>query len=372
MEVMRAAEQREHQGLDVLHLEVGQPSTGAPAGALKAVEEALRADKLGYTGAAGLPPLRRRISEWYRDQYSLEIPAERIVVTTGASGSCVLTFLAAFDVGDRIGVLEPGYPCYRNDLHALGGDVVTISVGPDTDFRPTVAQLEAALPLDGLVIASPSNPTGTVLPPEELSAIVSWAEHAGVWLVVDEIYHGITYDVACPSALAYGDHLVVFNSFSKYFSMTGWRLGWVVAPAELAEAIERLSQSLTIAPPTISQVAGEAAFDCTDELDANVERYRENRQVMIDGLAAAGIAKIAPADGAFYVWADVSHLVGLVGSTAQDLSRVWLEKLGVATTPGVDFDQRRGDDFIRFSYSGSMEEIAEATNRIGLWVGQAS
>ncbi|MDH3299606.1 MAG: aminotransferase class I/II-fold pyridoxal phosphate-dependent enzyme [Acidimicrobiia bacterium] len=370
MEVMRAAEQRERAGHEVLHLEVGQPSTGAPAGAVAAVSEIMQVDNLGYTGAAGMPRLRDRIGRWYRDRHQIDVATERIVVTTGASGSCVLTFLAAFDHGQRVGVLEPGYPCYRNDLQALGADVVAIQVGHDTGFRPTITQLDAALPLDGLVIASPSNPTGTVLPPAELRAVVNWATDHQVTLIVDEIYHGITYDVECPSALQYGDDLIVFNSFSKYFSMTGWRLGWVVAPPAMAAAIERLSQSLTIAPPTVSQVAGLAAFDCTDELDANVDRYRRNRTVMLEGLGRAGLSRYAPADGAFYVWADVSRLVGHVGGSSQDLAGVWLDELGVAATPGIDFDRQRGHDFIRFSYATATDAITEAMDRIGAWVEQ--
>lgn len=368
MEVMRAAERLEQAGREVLHLEVGQPSTGAPAGALAAVTDAMATSNLGYTGAAGMPRLRDRIARWYGERHDVDVPAERVVVTTGASGSCVLTFLAAFDAGQRVGVLEPGYPCYRNDLQALGADVVAIPVDHDTAFRPDVTRLEAALPLDGLVIASPSNPTGTVLPPAELSAVVTWAAEHDVTLVVDEIYHGVTYGVACPSALEYSDNLIVFNSFSKYFSMTGWRLGWVVAPPDMAAAIERLSQSLTISPPTVSQVAGLAAFDCLDELDANVDRYRQNRSIMLDGLNRARLTRTAPADGAFYVWSDVSELVPVVGSSSQDLARVWLDELGVAATPGIDFDRRRGHDFIRFSYASSSAAITEAMDRIEAWV----
>ncbi len=368
MEVMRAAERREQAGLEVLHLEVGQPSTGAPAGSIAAVEAAMGTHNLGYTGAAGMPELRERIARWYHDRYGLDIAAERVVVTTGASGSCVLTFLAVFDAGARVGVLEPGYPCYRNDLEALGVEVVEVPVGHDSGFRPDIERLNASLPLDGLVIASPSNPTGTVLPPSDMAAIVEWCGDHGISLVVDEIYHGITYDVDCPSALEFGDDLIVFNSFSKYFSMTGWRLGWVVAPPAMAATIERLSQSLTIAPPTVSQVAALAAFECTGELDANVDRYRRNRRIMLDGLASAGLVRNAPADGAFYVWADVSHLVPAVGTTSQDLAAVWLDELGVAATPGIDFDRRRGHDFIRFSYASSTEAITEAMERIAGWI----
>ena len=372
MEVMRAAEQRELRGEEVLHLEVGQPSTGAPEGALRAVEEALRSEPLGYTGAAGLPRLRNRISEWYRQQYDLDIDPARIVVTTGASGSCVLTFLACFDVGDRVGVLEPGYPCYRNDLEAFGAEVVPIPVTHHTKFRPTIELLDSVLPLDGLVVASPSNPTGTVLPPEVLQSVVGWCQANDVRLIVDEIYHGVTYDVECPSALQFSSELIVFNSFSKYFSMTGWRLGWVVAPETMAAAIEKLAQSLTISAPTVSQIAGLAAFDCTEELNVNIERYGRNREVLLEGLRHAGIVEIAPPDGAFYIWADVSHLVPLVGGTAQDLCRIWLDELGIAATPGIDFDQVRGQDFVRFSYAGATVDMVEAMSRLAGWVQAAT
>ncbi len=360
MEVMRAAEQRELEGHTVLHLEVGQPSTSAPEGALAAAEQALRNDRLGYTTALGIPPLRQRIAEWYERQHGLEISPDRIVATTGASGSCVLAFLALWDHGDRVGVLEPGYPCYRNDLQTFGIDPVPIPVGPDSDYRPTVEHLEAASPLDGLVIASPSNPTGTVLLAEHLDTVLGWAKANNVRVVMDEIYHGITYGSAMPTALAHDDDVVVFNSFSKYFSMTGWRLGWIVAPPELITPLERLAQNLTIAPPTLSQLAGVAAFDCTDELDANVERYRTNRQILLDGLPAAGIDRIAPPDGAFYIWADVSHLT----DDSQALCAQWLTELDIAVTPGIDFDPVRGHQFVRFSYARSAEDMRSAMARL--------
>jgi aspartate/methionine/tyrosine aminotransferase len=349
----------------VLHLEVGQPATPAPAGARQVAAQAIATETLGYTGAAGLPALREAISGWYRDRYRLSIPAERIVVTTGASGGCLLAFLALFEAGQRVGVLEPGYPCYRNDLQALGVEPVPIPVGHDTGFRPTVEQLEAVGHLDGLVLASPSNPTGTVLPSQELAALVAWAERSGVRLVVDEIYHGITYDGPAPSALAHSDQLVVINSFSKYFSMTGWRVGWLVAPNPIAEAAERLGQSLAIAAPTPGQVAALAAFDCIDELEANVERYRRHRRLLLDGLATLGLDRSAPADGAFYVYTDVSEL----GLDSPELCRRWLDELGVAATPGIDFDPVRGHQFVRFSYAGSEQEITEAVRRLGTWLG---
>ncbi len=364
MEVMRAAETREAAGAEVLHLEVGQPSTPAPAGARRAVAAALETDTLGYTGAAGLPQLRQAIADWYRRRHGIDVATERIVVTTGASGSCVLGFLALFDVGDRVAVLEPGYPCYRNDLLALGVDVVTATVGHETRFRPTVEQLDELGPIDGMIVASPSNPTGTVLPDDDLSAIVAWADRNDVRLVVDEIYHGITYGDPIPTALGHSERVTVINSFSKYFSMTGWRVGWVVAPPPIAAAIERLAQSLTIAPPTISQVAAIAAFDCVEELEANVARYRRNRDIVLAGLEAAGLDRMAPADGAFYAWVDVSEL----GLDSQELCRLWLDHLGVAATPGIDFDSRHGGDFVRFSYAGSADELSEAMSRLGQWV----
>ncbi|MEM9654103.1 MAG: aminotransferase class I/II-fold pyridoxal phosphate-dependent enzyme [Actinomycetota bacterium] len=363
MEVMKAAETREAAGAEVLHLEVGQPATPAPAGALAAVEDQLRRAPLGYTGAAGTPELRDAISRWYAGRYGVSVPADRIVVTTGASGSCVLGFLALFDAGQRVAVIEPGYPCYRNDLQALGIDVVAAPVGHETGFRPTTEQLDRLGPVDGLILASPNNPTGTVLSDKKLAEMVRWAERAHVRLVVDEIYHGISYDEPTPTALAHGEDVVVFNSFSKYFSMTGWRLGWIVAPPSIAAAVERLAQSLTIAPPTVSQVAGLAALDCTAELEGNVDRYRRNRALVLDGLRAAGLTRMAPADGAFYAWVDVSEL----GVASPELCRRWLDEIGVAVTPGIDFDPPRGDDFIRLSYAGDAAEIEEAMVRIKRW-----
>jgi aspartate/methionine/tyrosine aminotransferase len=364
MEVMRAAEAREEAGLPVLHLEVGQPSTPAPAGARLAVARAVAGETLGYTGAAGRPDLRQAIAGWYDRRHGVAVATERIVVTTGASGSCVLGFLALFDAGDRVAVLEPGYPCYRNDLEVLGIDVVTVPVGHDTGFRPTTAQLDRVGPIDGLVVASPSNPTGTVLPADRLAELIRWARGRGVRLVVDEIYHGIAYDIDTPTALAIDDGVVVINSFSKYFSMTGWRIGWLVGPPAIAEAVERLAQSLTVAPPTVGQIAALAAFDCIDELEENVARYRTNRDIVLDGLDAIGLDRRAPADGAFYVWADVSSL----GIDSQELCRRWLDELGVATTPGIDFDRSRGGDFVRLSYAGAPEDLRRAMALLAGWV----
>ncbi len=364
MEVMRAAEERERAGGDVLHLEVGQPSTGAPEGVLRAAEVALRSGPLGYTTAKGILPLRERIADHYRDRYGVIVDPERIIATAGASGGFVLTFLAAFSPGMRVAVTEPGYPCYRNTLEAFGIEAVGVPVGPETRFQPTAALLEAAGPLDGVVVASPANPTGTALDDRELAALAAWCEGSGVRLVADEIYHGITYGRPVGTALAHSAGAVVLNSFSKYFSMTGWRLGWLVAPDDLVTPIERIAQNLYICPPTIAQHAAVAAFDCGEELDRHVERYATNRRVLLEGLRAAGIDRVAPADGAFYVYAEVSHLT----DDAQALCRTWLAELGVAATPGIDFDPVRGHRFVRFSFAGATEDIAEAVRRLGVWL----
>ncbi len=363
MEVMREAQEHERLGHEVLHLEVGQPGTPAPAGARAAAVAAIESDTLGYTAALGMPALRQRIAQWYGERHRLEIDPDCVVVTTGASGSCVLAFLALWDAGDRVAVIEPGYPCYRNDLEALGVEVVALPVDIDSGCKPTPTQLDAALPLDGLVLASPSNPTGTVLDDDELAAINRWADANGVQLVVDEIYHGITFDRSASTALAHSQQVVVFNSFSKYFSMTGWRLGWIVAPPEQVGALERLAQNLSICAPAVSQVAGLAAFDCITELEANVAVYAENRQIMLAGLAAAGFDRLAPADGAFYVWADIRHLK----MDSIELCRRWLVDLDIAATPGIDFDPVRGQDFVRFSYAGSTAHITTAMHRLAGW-----
>jgi aspartate/methionine/tyrosine aminotransferase len=364
MEVVRAAREREEATGDVLHLEVGQPSTGAPEAALDAARAALdRPDGLGYTDADGLPALRRAIADRYTATGTAVDPAQ-VAVTTGASAGCVLAFLAAFQPGDRVAVCEPGYPCYRQMLTALGVEPVPIRIRPETRFQPTAALLDAALPLDGVVVASPSNPTGSVLTPNELAALVDWCEVRDVRLVADEIYHGITFGPPAPTAAAHpAARPIVVNSFSKYFSMTGWRLGWLVLPAELVRPVELLAQNLFISPPTLSQVAAIAAFDATTELDGHVVRYQANRDIVLDGLARLGCTTVAPAEGAFYCYADVSHL----GGDSQELSRRWLDELGVATTPGIDFDPVEGGRYIRLSFAGPTADVTEAMVRLAGW-----
>ena len=361
---MRAAEQRELAGVDILHLEVGQPSTGAPRGVVEAAQAAIVGDDpLGYTSALGTPELRGAIGEHYAATYALDVPTDRVVVTTGASASCVLAFLACFDHGDRVAVASPGYPCYRNMLAAFGAEPVDVPVDASSRYQPTPELLEAAMPLQGVVAASPSNPTGTMLDAPAMRRLADWCGANDIRLVSDEIYHGITYEIDAPTALAATPDAVVINSFSKYFSMTGWRLGWLVVPENLLGAIERLAQNLYISAPTFSQVAAVRAFQCHSELRENVARYARNRRVLLDGLPAAGMDELAPADGAFYLWARVSGLC----DDSQVMCAEWLADLQIAATPGIDFDPARGHEYVRFSFAGSTPDMEEAVRRLQSW-----
>jgi aspartate/methionine/tyrosine aminotransferase len=368
MEVMKAAGERERAGGDVLHLEVGQPATPAPATVLEAAAVALREDPLRYTDALGTAALRHRIARWYDERYGVAVDPATVAVTGGASGACVLALLASFDVGDRVAVAAPGYPCYRNMLTAFGVEAVDVAVDASTRFQLTpellAREAERGGPLHGVVVASPSNPTGTMLGDAELAALAGHCAAAGLRLISDEIYHGITYGEPATTALAHDPDVIVVSSFSKYFSMTGWRLGWMVVPPALVTPVERLAQNLTVAPPTLAQVAGLAAFDAVAELDGHVARYGANRAVLLDGLAAMGFDRIAPADGAFYVWIDTSA----VSDDAEALCATWLAELGVAATPGIDFDPARGQRAVRLSYCGAEDEITEAVRRLGGWM----
>lgn len=366
MDVMKAAEEREVAGGDVLHMEVGQPSTGAPAGVVAAAKAALDGGILGYTLALGIEPLRRRICDYYRTDYSVNVPPERIVITTGSSGAFLLSFLAAFDPGDKVAILRPGYPCYRNILSALQINPVDIPVGPDTRYQPTIDDLEGAggADLDGLLLASPANPTGSMLSDEEQKTILEYCREKGIRYISDEIYHGITFDRPARTALEFDPDVVVINSFSKYFSMTGWRLGWMVLPEDLLRPVERLAQNLFISPPSLSQHAAVAAFDCRDELEANVARYRRNRDVLRELLPRAGFAKLSPADGAFYLYADVSGLT----NDSRAFCEAMLRETGVAATPGHDFDPVNGAAAMRFSFAGATEDMQLAAERLAEWL----
>lgn len=366
MDVMKAADEREVAGGDVLHMEVGQPSTGAPSGVVAAAKAALDGGILGYTLALGVEPLRRRIADYYRTDYGVTVPPERIVITTGSSGAFLLSFLAAFDPGDRVAILRPGYPCYRNILGALQITPVDIPVGPATRYQPTLDDLERAggAELDGLLLASPANPTGSMLSDDEQQALLGYCRDNDIRYISDEIYHGITFDRPARTALGFDDEVVVINSFSKYFSMTGWRLGWMVLPEDLMRPVERLAQNLFISPPSLSQHAAVAAFDCRDELEANVARYRSNRDVLRELLPQAGFSKLSPADGAFYLYADVSALT----NDSREFCEAMLRDTGVAATPGHDFDPIDGASAVRFSFAGSTADMRAAAERLKDWL----
>jgi aspartate/methionine/tyrosine aminotransferase len=364
MDVLRAANERAAAGDDVLHLEVGQPSTPAPAAVLAAAREALGRQTLGYTDALGLPALREAIAAHYRESYGVALDPSRVVVTTGSSGAFLLAFLAAFEPGDRVALAAPAYPAYRNILTALDLVPVELTAGPEHRYQATPDLLRTqGQGVDGLIVASPANPTGTMLAPDELAAIVRYCGDMGIRLISDEIYHGIVYSVTATTALSSGDEAFVVNSFSKYFSMTGWRLGWMVAPVDMLRPIECLAQNLFISPPALSQHAALAAFDCCDELDANVARYARNRALLLDELPKAGFARFAPADGAFYLYADVAHLT----NDSPEFCRRMLREIGVACTPGTDFDPARGNATLRLSFAGATDTMAEAARRLKAW-----
>jgi aspartate/methionine/tyrosine aminotransferase len=356
-------------GLGILRMEVGQPGTGAPQGAAEAVVQALRAGApMGYTEAFGLRSLRERISRHYAERYATVVPAERIAVTVGASGAFPLAFLAAFDAGDVVAMAAPYYPPYVNILTALGMRPQILPCDATTRWQPTLAMLEALDPRPaGLILASPCNPAGTMLPAAEFIAIAQWCEANGVRLISDEIYHGLTYGtVEERTAAGHSASALVVNSFSKYFSMTGWRIGWLVLPEDLVRPVECLAQNLFINAPHVAQVAAEAAFACRPELEANIARYRRNRDALLAGLPAAGLDRLSPADGAFYLWADIGHLT----NDSPEFCRRLLAEAGIAATPGVDFDSARGSRFLRLSYCGPEAEMAAAPARIGQFLGR--
>jgi aspartate/methionine/tyrosine aminotransferase len=373
MDVMRAAGDYARRAAaealpDVVHLEVGQPSTPAPRLARAAAAAALEAGPLGYTDALGFLELRQRIARHYSDFYGCALGFERIAVTTGSSGGFLLAFLAAFDPGDRVALASPGYPCYRHILSVLGIEPVLIETQPETKFQPTPALLDKlAGKIDGLIVASPSNPVGAMVSPTELEALARWCDAHGVRLISDEIYHGITYGMKAATAAAFSDHAIVVNSFSKYFSMTGWRLGWLGLPPDLVRPVERLAQNLFISPPAVSQAAGIAAFDATEELDANVRRYAANRTLLLEELPKAGFTRLTVPDGAFYIYADVADFT----EDSLDFSKRMLAETGIAATPGLDFDPARGSHFMRFSFAGTTPDMAEAAKRLKAWHNKA-
>ena len=372
MDVWAAAEQRARTHGDLINLSAGQPSTPAPEAVRTAAITALRSEVLGYTVAPGIPELREAIAAHYRRSYDLEVSSGDVVVTTGSSGGFLLAFLAAFDAGDRVAMARPGYPCYRNILHALGCEVVELPCGEESRFQPTVAMLEELdEPVKGLILASPANPTGTVLDPAELAALAGYCETRGIQLVSDEIYHGITFADSPPTSCAWASsrEALLVNSFSKYFSMTGWRLGWLVCPPRLRRTIEGLAGNFTVCPPAPAQHAALGAFAPASyaEADSHVLRYARNRDLLLDGLPALGLDRLAPADGAFYVYADVGDkLRG--GEDSMAFTYRMLAEAGIAVAPGADFDPVDGGRFVRFSCAGATEHVQQALTRLHTWL----
>ncbi len=367
MDVMRAANEREAVGHDIIHMEVGQPGTPAPRAVIEAAKAALDSERLGYTEALGLPALRARIARHYKDHYGVAVSPERVVVTTGSSAGFIIAFLTLLDPGARMALPAPGYPCYRHILKALGAEPVPIETTADTRWAPVPAHLEALAAeggLAGLLLASPANPTGTMLTGPALADLCAACDRLGLWFVSDEIYHGLDYTEPAQTALAHLDTAIVINSFSKYFSMTGWRIGWMVVPEGLLRAVERIAQNLYISPPTLSQHAAIAAFDAGEDLEALKAVYARNRDLLLEALPKAGFTEILPADGAFYLYADVGRLTN---DSVEFASRM-LTEAGVAATPGVDFDPDRGSRYLRFSYAGRTDDMAEAARRLRNWL----
>jgi len=366
MDVVAAAARMEERGGRVIHMEVGQPAAPAPSTAIAAARRAL-GGRIAYTESLGLPSLRARIARHYRESYGIDVSAERVVVTTGSSAAFILAFLAWFDAGDRIAVAVPGYPPSRHILTALGCEAVPIETSAATRWALTGEALLAAhrkAALNGVLVANPANPTGTMMNAAALRELVEAAEEAGIRVISDEIYHGLDYAFAAESAARLSPRAVVINSFSKYFCMTGWRVGWMVLPQTLVRPIDRLQQNLAISVPTLSQIAAEAAFDGRAEMEEVKRGYQENRRLLVEGLPAAGLDTFMPVDGAFYLYADVSRFT----ADSFDFAQRMLKEAGVAATPGVDFDPIRGRNFVRFCYAGSTQEMGEAVERICRWL----
>ena len=367
MDVMAAAGRLEAQGRRIVHMDVGQPAVGAPSTAVAAVRAALGSGPLGYTEALGIGTLRRRIARSYAEKYGLDIDPASVVVTTGSSAGFMLAFLAAFSAGDRVAVAVPGYPPYRHILSALGCEPVLIETHAETRWSLTGESLLAAHrahPLKGVIVGSPANPTGTMTTAAALAELIQCADDAGIAVISDEIYHGLDYAFAAESAARISPQAIIINSFSKYYCMTGWRIGWMIVPQSLVRTVERLQQNLAISVPTLSQIAAEAAFDADTELQAIKHGYEENRRILIEGLPRAGFNSFLPVDGAFYLYADVSHFA----KDSFEFASRMLEEAGIAATPGADFDPVRGKNFIRFCYAGSAGDMHEAVERIGGWL----
>jgi aspartate/methionine/tyrosine aminotransferase len=367
MDVMREARVLEASGKRIIHMELGEPGAPAPERVRRAAAAALDQGALGYSEARGDARLRKRIAAHYAETYDVDLSPDDVIVTTGSSGAFMLAFLAGFDAGARIAMAVPGYPAYANILDSLGLRAAPIEVGPQDRFTLTAARLEEAHrreKLDGVLLMSPANPTGTMLPADELRRICEFCDSAGVLPISDEIYHGLEYEAPAETARRFSRNAIVVNSFSKYYAMTGWRLGWLVAPRPLLRPLERLQQSLAICPPTLSQIAALKAFDARDQLETIKSGYTRSRALLMDLLPRIGLPRFAPPDGAFYIYADIGHLTD--DSTL--FCKRLLEEAGVATTPGVDFDRARGKTALRLSYAGPERDVALGLERLAIWL----
>lgn len=364
--ISRRAHELKQQGRSIIHMEFGQPSTGAPAAAIARAHEVLDSDGMGYWESQ---PLKDRIARHYAQSHGVAVDPERIFLTCGASPALVMALTCLFDPGARIAIARPGYVAYRNVTRALHMEPVELACGPDTHFQPTAAMIAAIDPApDGLILASPANPTGSVIPPRELSAMLHLCRERGIRVISDEIYHGLSYTGPIPTVLAEEDDAIILNSFSKYYSMAGWRLGWMIVPQDLAANARALMGNLFLTPPSLAQHAGLLAFDCTEELEGHVATYRRNRELMLDALPRLGLTRIAPPDGAFYIYADIGHLTRDSLVFCRDL----LEDTGVVTAPGVDFDPVEGHRYMRFSFAVSTAEVEDAIARMIPWFGRAA
>lgn len=365
LDILQRVNARAAAGEDIVHLEAGQPSNGAPQAALDYAADILKSNGLGYTEATGMPALKDRIARSYKDRYDLVVDSARIIITIGGSGGLLMSFLSVFNEGDRVAMATPCYPAYRNMLLALGCVPVACEATHDDNYQPTIERLEA-LPErpHGLIIGNPSNPTGTVMDPARLAALVAWCERNSVRLIADELYHGITYGAVVDTVLRTSRNAISVNSFSKYFAMTGWRLGWVVLPENVVPRVKRLSESLFVAPPTLAQHVAFKAFDCTDVLDGYVARYKTNLGILRTSLQNVGITKLSNVEGAFYLYADISDLT----TDSETFCNALLDEAKVAITPGLDFDDVRGHQTMRMSFAGSTADIEKAATRITDWM----
>ena len=363
MDVMENARKAEEKGDDIVHMEVGQPGTPAPIEAQRQLIEKMKNDSMGYTVALGIPELRKRISQLYGDWYNLDLNPDRIIITSGSSAGFILSFSSLFDAKDRVGICSPGYPSYRQILKAQDLETVLIETKFENNFQPFASDLKG-LNLSGVLIASPANPTGSMLNYNQLESLILSSLEQNISFISDEIYHGIEYEKKATTALQITNQCYVINSFSKYFSMTGWRVGWMVVPEDHIRQIERLAQNMFICAPHASQIAALHALDCEDELKNNLDVYKENRKLMIKGLKDSGFSKISSPDGAFYIYADVSKFCN---DSLEFANRV-LKEAKVAITPGLDFDTNRGNSTIRFSYARSTEDIIKGLEKLNIFM----